>query len=1121
MANTKPRTTLSSLFQPLFSEGSRERGESYFRQGRVSVTRATPTAATAAVRGTGWYTVSIDVTADGVRVTCDCSFIQEYGAPCKHIWGTILGAERKGKLTGGDIEFLPRLILPDGTILETGATRDNGSVADSADSPAGSARARRRDPAFAEWQKLLTAMTVKRQAPVRETTGGARIPSEIFYRIDLALSSGSGAVMLDLMERTTGGRDAGSLMPVIVGVDQIPMLQQESDRRILSIVAGAHNPQQTYFGVGSPAYGRPTLSRIRIDGVLQKVLLPEICGTGRCVLVTRQITGDMQRLAWDGDKPWELWLALRRADDGYAATLELRRNGVAAPSPPLMAFQGGVVIFDRNIALFDDGGAFDWMLLFGKRESITIPDDQIEPFLDQLLATPFRPRIELPEELAYTEAAGVPKPVISLKSSSKDSRKWEAVRIEAELLFDYNGRRVASDDTIDGLYRYQERLLLKRDREAEERAAELLQELGFKPVRGRVKGGVRYELGEKKLGATVRQLVAEGWQVEAEGKIYRQPGASSLEVRSGIDWFELHGSIDFGGVSVGLPKLLAALRKKETTVLLDDGTLGLMPEEWLAKFARVAMLGKAGEEYVRFSRGQVGVLDALLAAQPEILSDDLFENARRELMDFRGVESVEPPPTFNGELRDYQKEGLGWLLFLRRFGFGGCLADSMGLGKTVQVLALLEARRLERANVDATDSDPLADRPKGPSLAVVPKSLIFNWRLEAEHFAPGLRVLEHVGLQRAKDISEFEGYDLVVTTYGTLRRDVAWMMEADFDYIILDEAQAIKNSASASAKAARLLKGGHRLALTGTPVENHLGELWSLLEFLNPGMLGAESVLNLSVGGGRIVDDSTRDLLSRALRPFILRRTKEQVAKDLPERTEQEISCEMEPAQRQLYDELRDHYRSNLLQMVDEEGMGSSKIKILEALLRLRQVACHPGLVDKKRVDEPSAKLETLEEMLQEIVESGSKALVFSQFTSLLSIVRTRLDRRGITYEYLDGKTKDRQERVERFQSDPECPLFLISLKAGGVGLNLTAAEYVFLLDPWWNPAVEAQAIDRTHRIGQTKPVIAYRLIARDTIEEKVLALQHVKRELAEAVIGEENALIRSLGREDLEFLLG
>jgi hypothetical protein len=304
MPNPTPVTTISSLFGSLFSDGSRERGESYFRQGRVSITRATPTAATAAVRGTGWYTVSIDIGAEGVRVNCDCSFIQEYGAPCKHIWGTILGAERKGKLTGGDQEFLPRLILGDGTILETqaAARADNGAAPpDGAAEPASSsARARRRDPAFAEWQKLLTSMTVKRQAPPRETTGGARIPSEIFYRIDLALSSGSGAVMLDLMERTTGGRDAGSMMPVIIGVDQIPLLAQESDRRILSIVAGAHNPQQTYFGVGSPAYGRPTLSRIRIDGMLQKVLLPEICGTGRCILVTRQTTGDLQRLAWDG-----------------------------------------------------------------------------------------------------------------------------------------------------------------------------------------------------------------------------------------------------------------------------------------------------------------------------------------------------------------------------------------------------------------------------------------------------------------------------------------------------------------------------------------------------------------------------------------------------------------------------------------------------------------------------------------------------------------------------------------------------------------------------------------------------------------------------------------------------
>jgi SNF2 family DNA or RNA helicase len=432
----------------------------------------------------------------------------------------------------------------------------------------------------------------------------------------------------------------------------------------------------------------------------------------------------------------------------------------------------------------------------------------------------------------------------------------------------------------------------------------------------------------------------------------------------------------------------------------------------------------------------------------------------------------------------------------------------MGVGKTAQVLALLETRREQRATGESVR----------PSLVVVPRSLVFNWKEEAARFTPQLKILDHTGLGRSDE--GFGECDVILTTYGTLRRDAAMMKDVEFDYIVLDEAQSIKNATTENAKAVRLLRGAHRLALSGTPVENHLGELWSLFEFLNPGMLGAASVFKLAGNAARNPDDETRRLLAHALRPFILRRTKEQVARELPEKTEQTIYCEMEPEQRKLYNELRQHYRNALLKRIETDGLAKSKMMVLEALLRLRQAACHPGLIDGKRAEEPSAKLDTLLEQLREVMDEGHKALVFSQFTSLLSIVRERLDQDGVNYEYLDGSTRDRQSPVERFQNDPDCRLFLVSLKAGGLGLNLTAAEYVFLLDPWWNPAVEAQAIDRAHRIGQTRQVFAYRLIARDTVEEKVLELQKTKRDLAAAIIGADNSLIRNLKREDLELLL-
>jgi SNF2 family DNA or RNA helicase len=335
---------------------------------------------------------------------------------------------------------------------------------------------------------------------------------------------------------------------------------------------------------------------------------------------------------------------------------------------------------------------------------------------------------------------------------------------------------------------------------------------------------------------------------------------------------------------------------------------------------------------------------------------------------------------------------------------------------------------------------------------------------------------------------------------------------------VLDEAQAIKNASTESAKATRLLNGEHRLALTGTPVENSLTDLWSLFEFLNPGLLGNAALFRSQTAANASGDSA--GILARALRPFILRRTKDQVAKELPAKTEQTIYCELESQQRKLYNELRDHYRGSLLGQIERDGIRKSKMQILEALLRLRQAACHPGLIDVKRAADASSKLDTLLPQLREVIAEKHKALVFSQFTSFLSILRKKLDKEGIPYEYLDGKTRDRQSKVHHFQEDPQCPLFLISLKAGGLGLNLTAAEYVFLLDPWWNPAAEAQAIDRSHRIGQSRHVFAYRLIAKDTVEEKVLELQKTKRALADSILTPENSVLAGLDRETLELLL-
>ncbi len=678
-----------------------------------------------------------------------------------------------------------------------------------------------------------------------------------------------------------------------------------------------------------------------------------------------------------------------------------------------------------------------------------------------------------------------------------------------EVAADYDGTHVALDTAGNAAVDAQRRRLILRDAAAEASARALLSEVGARPVTSwrAISAQPEHHVAAGRFPAAVRTLVARGWRVTADGKAQRTGTDLQIDVTSGIDWFDVSLRADFGEASVSMAELLAALRQRRTTVTLGDGSVGMIPEEWLERWGFVVSAGMVIQDRLRFRRGQAAMLDVLLAERSEVHCDEAFSALRREISSFKTIEADEVPRGFVGTLRSYQLDGLAWTRFLRRLGFGGCLADDMGLGKTVQVLAMLLARKAEQKN-------------RGPSLVVVPRSLMFNWREEAQRFAPSLTVLEHDGLYRDAPGEHFDSYDLVLATYGTLRRDAAELARIEFDYVILDEATAIKNAGSVAAKAARLLTSRHKLALTGTPIENHLGELWSLFEFLNPGMLGTASVFKKLARSRLELDEPTRALLVRALRPFILRRTKGQVAKELPARVEQTVVCNLEPKERVFYDELRAHVRDSLKKRVARDGIARSTVHILEGLLRLRQAACHPGLVDKVRDHESSTKLDVLFERLDQVRDDGHKAIVFSQFTSLLAHVRRRLDAESVSYEYLDGSTRDRKGAVLRFQTDPRCSVFLVSLKAGGVGLNLTAAQYVFLLDPWWNPAAEAQAIDRAHRIGQTETVFAYRLIARDTVEEKVAELQQRKRALADALLSESSGGLRGLTRGDLEVLL-
>ena len=1119
--------SLKGKFSREFSGRIRDRGFAYFRSNKVKIVEHSESHIEATVKGSEDYLVRLTLGRVSLDVACTCPYF-EGGEECKHVWATMLAADSKNYLA--DASHRTRLNLRfDNDALDDLLDLDDDKDPVVADSPYGqpngpSARgvAKTINESEPAWKQQLSFLTnTVRANVVTEDWPSGR---EILYLIDPQTNGASSKLTVEIgyRERTVKG-EWGKIKSQRIPMTAVSTLKDPADQQILAILSGASDGYWPSYG-----YNYTSLSnRFALSTALQQIVLPMMCASGRCVLSSPDKKAEMRAIEWDDGPAWQFCLAIRLDDATNEYTLRgvLRRASEEIEiTSPILATEGIVIGPDLRAARLDSTGARAWTDALRKTGEFRIPAAESNDLIGHLLELPTTPRLDLPQELQFERVRFQPAPHLIVRKPKYAYSPQS--RLEAELLFDYQGVTVNSLDSREGFYDRNSRRFIERDRESEESAGELLNSLGFR-VQSVFMGKGNLSLSSKKLPRAVMTLLGLGWKVEAEGKFYRNPGSSSVSVSSGIDWFELHGSVDFGdGLEAKLPALLAALQRGESMIALGDGSFGLMPEEWLRRFGLLASLGVASGDHLRFKQTQTGVLDALLAARPEITCDAAFSRVREEWQNFKGIGSITEPRGFVGTLRDYQREGLGWFEFLQRFGFGGCLADDMGLGKTVQVLALLESRRNgganrngegERAEKGTANSSESETRP---SLVVVPRSLVFNWQQEAARFTPALRLLTHIGSERTKGSKHFENYDLVITTYGTLRRDAVHFQDTEFDFVILDEAQAIKNAKTESAKAARLLKGKHRLALSGTPVENHLGELWSLFEFLNPGMLGAASVFQLSTSGARAPDDETRTLLARALRPFLLRRTKQQVAKELPEKLEQTIYCEMEVAQRRQYDELREYYRASLLESVERMGLKRAKIQILEALLRLRQTACHPALVTGGIGDEPSAKLDILMPRLSEVTEEGHKAIVFSQFTSFLAIVRRRLEREGIDYEYLDGKTRHRGVAVERFQTDPNCKLFLISLKAGGQGLNLTAAEYVFLLDPWWNPAVEAQAIDRAHRIGQSRRVFAYRLITRDTVEEKVLGLQATKRELADAIINADNSLIRNITGEDLMLLL-
>ncbi len=632
------------------------------------------------------------------------------------------------------------------------------------------------------------------------------------------------------------------------------------------------------------------------------------------------------------------------------------------------------------------------------------------------------------------------------------------------------------------------------------------------------------------INENAEELKRQGFEIQQDSQVVNYFLGNinlQLDVVKDNDWFDVRSIVHFGNFKIPFARLRKNILENKREFILPDGSVAVLPEEWFTQFARIAHFAEVHEDSFRLKNMHFSLLEDL----GELIGEEKFiDKGWLENLDADNIPHFEIPEGLKADLRDYQHHGYNWMRFLIDNKIGALLADDMGLGKTVQTLAIIEhLSQQQRQQVAASAgkgsaADAAAMAAKKPVLILAPKSLLHNWKAEAEKFTPGLKVLVYAGIGRHKLLKEFPKYDVIVTSYGTMRLDAEKLEAYEFVCLVLDESQAIKNPASLTARNLQRIKASHRIALTGTPIENTLLDIWSQMHFLNPGLLGSYGYFDKQFIRPieKKADQKKSEELRRILEPFILRRTKKQVAKELPEKIEKIHFCEMSEEQAALYEKVKSQYRNEILGHVQEMGIARSKLKILNGLMHLRQLALNPVLKDQE-FEGRSGKDEEIRHMLRRAIDGDHKVLVFSQFVSYLSVFKEMLDDDGIPYAYLDGSTdlNQRKNEIDKFQNDPSIKVFLLSLRAGNSGINLTAADYVFLADPWWNPFTMKQAEDRAHRIGQDKTVFSYSFITRGTIEEKILLLQKRKTELAGSIIPDEENFFSSLDEKELEELFG
>lgn len=760
-----------------------------------------------------------------------------------------------------------------------------------------------------------------------------------------------------------------------------------------------------------------------------------------------------------------------------------------------------------------------WRVLanFQNKTSLLFPPTEVDKLIKEYLL-PLRKEISIELPAAAT-------PVLLIPNTTKLAvrlKEMEPNFLLLQPIIKYNDVEAELDDEDIEIFDGEKLSIIKRDAELEIKLKEIVQSLhpNFATQENQSFHYLTFPTALIKgwFFDALKTLTENGIEIYGQKSLTKfkyNTNKPKLDIKggSGIDWFDISIELSYGDQIVPLKVLRQAILNKSDFVQLGDGTLGLLPEEWIKKMSPLLKMGSINNgNNLQVSKFHYTLIDEL---HDQIDSAEILQELalkKKQLSQVESVKDITKSKNISATLRPYQLAGLNWFNQMHSIGWGGCLADDMGLGKTLQTLCFLQKLYDENKKIKV--------------LIVCPTSLIYNWQAEIDKFTKGLKYVIYHGTERTFPKEKSTKWNILITSYGMLRNSIEDFQTINFAVTVLDESQSIKNPVSLITKAVQLIKTNIRFILSGTPVQNNTFDLYAQLNFCNPGLLGNQEFFKgeFAVPIDKYGDKERSQQLRKMVFPFILRRTKEQVAKDLPDKTETVMYCEMGAYQQKVYDTVKEDYRERIMGKIEEIGVAKSAFLILEGLNKLRQICDCPSIIgdkEKKRFKQASIKLDELSREIEENI-SNHKMLVFSQFLGMLSLIKDKLDADGIKYLYLDGSTpaKDRKALVDKFQTDASIQIFLISLKAGGVGLNLTAADYVYVVDPWWNPAVEDQAIDRTHRIGQTKKVFAYKMICKNTVEEKILQLQEKKKSLAKELISEDASFVKKLTKDDVAWLL-